>query len=172
MSIKTRLNILIAIVLCLTLRLHAQTIVEPLDTEVALAGEIVEVHGYGPPGYGENKKVDTPIVYWVLELPTLVNSLCTPERPEWQSVDCQATKRLRLFFPSLPADNGLEGKARALKGRKAILTGILHRKDTLGEITPIYMNVTEVKAVQSSQKAGGPHLTSTILDDGCPISRF
>ncbi len=148
---RMKLNLLLVFFFCAILRVSAQTIVEPLETEVALAGEIREVHGYGPPGYGENKKIDARITYWVLELPTLVNSLCTPEKPEWQSVDCKATKRLRLFFPISPADNGLERKAKALMGHKAVLTGILHRQDTLGQITPIYMNVTELKPVQSSQ---------------------
>jgi hypothetical protein len=151
MSKKMKLNLLLAIVFCVTWRASAQTIVEPLETEVALAGEIKLVHGYGPPGYGENKKTDAPITYWVLELPTLVNSLCTPEKPQWQSVDCAATKRLRLFFPTSPPDHGLELKAKALKGHKAVVSGILRRQDTVGEITPIYMNVTEIKPVQPLQ---------------------
>ena len=148
---KMKMNLLFAIIFGVACHASSQTIVEPLETEVALAGGIKLVHGYGPPGYGENKKTDSPITYWVLELPTLVNSLCTPEKPEWQSVDCKATKRLRLFFPTSPTDNGLELKAKGLMGHKAVVTGILHRQDTLGEITPIYMNVTELKPVQTSK---------------------
>jgi hypothetical protein len=37
------------------LRAGGHAILEPLDQGVALAGELGEVHGYGPPGYGENK---------------------------------------------------------------------------------------------------------------------
>jgi len=117
-----------------------------------LAGELREVHGYGPPGYGENKKVDKPITYWVLELPNPVNSICKPEKPEWAAEDCQATKRLKLFFPTQPANNGLELKAKAMKGRRVLATGILHRADTVGEITPIYMNVAELQPVQAPPK--------------------
>jgi len=134
------------------LRAGGQTVLEPLNQPVALAGELREVHGYGPPGYGENKKVDTPITYWVLELPNLVNTVCTPEKPQWEAEDCKATKQLKLFFPTLPANNGLELKAKAMKGRRVIATGILHRADTVGEITPIYMDVAKLQPVQTSAK--------------------
>jgi hypothetical protein len=119
---------------------------------VALAGELREVHGYGAPGYGENRKIDAPITYWVLELPNPVNVLCTPEKPQWEADDCKATKRLKLFFPSLPVNNEVERKAKTMKGHRVIATGILHRSDTVGEITPIYMNVTELQPVQPSPK--------------------
>lgn len=152
MFTRTRINLLLVVFFFGLWGANAQqTIVEPLDTAVALAGKIREIHGYGPPGYGENKKTDTRITYWILDLPTIVNSLCTPERPEWQSVDCKATKQLRLFFPTSPTNNGLELKAKALMGHRVIVTGILHRQDTLGEITPIYMDVTEVKPVHPPQ---------------------
>lgn len=145
---------LLAVILAATLGAGGQTVLEPLNQQVALAGELREVHGYGPPGYGENKKVDERIVYWVLELPNLVNTDCEPEKPEWRAVDCQSTKRLKLFFPSLPANNGLEQKAKAMKGRRVIATGILHRSDTMGEITPIYMDVSELQPAQTSPKPG------------------
>ncbi len=56
------------------------------------------------------------------------------------------------IFPTLPANNGLELKAKAMKGRRVLVTGILHRADTVGEITPIYMNVAELKPVQAPPK--------------------
>jgi hypothetical protein len=147
---KNKLLLLVILSLCTLSHAWGQAIVEPLDRVVALAGEIEEVHGYGPPGYGEDKKRDAKITYWVLVLPTQINILCKPERPEWAAQDCGATDRLRLFFPTTPANNGLDLKAKALKGRKAIVSGMLHRQDTAGEMTPIYMNVTEIEPVKSS----------------------
>jgi hypothetical protein len=135
------------------LRAGGQTVLEPLNQQVALAGKLREVHGYGPPGYGENKKVDKPITYWVLELPNPVNTVCTPEKPQWAAEDCKATKKLKLFFPTLPANNGLELRAKAMKSHRVIVTGILHRADTMGEITPIYMDVAELQPVQTPPKS-------------------
>jgi hypothetical protein len=142
----------LAIMLGSLLRASGQTVLEPENQQVALAGELREVHGYGPPGYGENKKVDKPITYLVLELPNPVNTICKPEKPEWAAEDCQATKRLKLFFPTQPANNGLELKAKAMKGRRVLATGILHRADTVGQITPIYMDVVELQPVQVPPK--------------------
>lgn len=145
-------TLVLAIMLGSMLRAGGQTVLEPENQQVALAGELREVHGYGAPGYGENKKVDAPITYWVLELPNPVNTICKPEKPQWEAEDCQATKRLKLFFPSQPVNNGLEAKAKALKGRRVLATGILHRADTVGEITPIYMDVAELQPVQAPPK--------------------
>jgi hypothetical protein len=142
----------LAIVLAAIVGAGGQTVLEPLNRQVALAGELREVHGYGPPGYGENKEMDERIVYWVLELPNVVNTECEPEKPEWRAADCQATKRLKLFFPSLPGNSGLELKAKSMKGHRVIATGILHRSDTRGEITPIYMDVTELQRSPNAQK--------------------
>jgi hypothetical protein len=149
-KMKRTLCFLIVLLLCALWRAWGQGIVQPLHREVALAGEIKEVHGYGPPGYGEDKKGDAKITYWVLVLPTPINILCKPERPEWASEDCGATDRLRLFFPTAPANNGLDRKVKEMKGRKATVSGILHRQDTAGEITPIYMNVTDIQPVKSA----------------------
>jgi len=143
----------LALMVCAIMSANGQTIVEPLDREVALAGELHKVHGYGAPGYGENKKVDAPITYWVLELPNPVNVVCTPEKPQWQADDCKATKRLKLFFPSLPINNEVERNAKVMQGHRVVATGILHRSDTVGEITPIYMNVTELQPVLPSPKS-------------------
>lgn len=145
-------GLVLVIMLCLMSRAGGQTVLEPLNQEVALAGELREVHGYGAPGYGENPKVDAPITYWALELPNTINTVCTPEKPQWEAEDCKATKRLELFFPTLPPNNGLELKAKAMKGHRVIATGILHRSDTMGERTPIYMNVTALQPVQTPPK--------------------
>ncbi len=148
----TKSNLLLAFLFCATFRAGGQAIVSPPDREVALTGEIREIHGYGPPGYGEDKKRDAPITYWVLELPNPINVPCTPEKPKWADIDCQATKRLRLFFPDPPTDGGLELKAKAMKGHKVIVSGILHRAHTVGEMTPIYMNATELQSTHPTPK--------------------
>jgi hypothetical protein len=116
---------------------------EPSDRPVALGGTIREIHGYGPPGYGEDKKTDAKVTYLVLELPKSINTPCNPERPEWASTDCAATKRLKLFFSSI-SGNDLELKARKMMGRRVVLTGTLKRADTAGEMTPIYIEVTAI----------------------------
>jgi hypothetical protein len=124
--------------------------VEPTDREVALAGVIRQIHGFGPPGYGEDKKHDARIVYWVMDLPINVNVVCVPERPEWALIDCKSTKQLRLFLPVPPDGKELEARLRTMQGKKAIVTGLLHRRDTMGEITPIYMDVTAIAPVQTT----------------------
>jgi hypothetical protein len=141
--------LMLVFVLFGTSQVGGQTVMEPVDQQVALAGKLRYVHGYGPPGYGEDKKVDAPISYWILELPNPVNTICTPEKPKWKDDDCRATKKLKLFFPTLPANNGLELKAKAMNGRRVIATGVLHRADTMGEITPIYMDVAEIGPVRT-----------------------
>jgi hypothetical protein len=133
-------------------RIGSQIIMEPLNQQIALAGELRKVHGYGTPGYGENKKVDSPIEYWVLEPPNPVNTACTPEKPQWAADDCKATKQIKLFFPTSPANNGLERKAKSMTGTRVIATGNLHRADTVGELTSIYMNVTELQPAGAPQK--------------------
>jgi hypothetical protein len=143
---------ILAIMLGSAWRIGSQTILEPLNRQVALAGELRKVHGYGPPGYGENKRVDSPIEYWVLEPPNPVNTICTPEKPQWAVDDCKAAKQIKLFFPTSPANNGLERKAKSMKGTRVIATGILHRADTVGEITPIYMNVIALQSARAPQK--------------------
>ena len=141
--------LVLAFMLCAMVRANGQAIVEPLNREVALAGELRKVHGYGPPGYGETKNVRYSNHLLGAELPNPVNVICTPEKPRWAADDCKATKRLKLFFPTSPADNEVVRKATAMKGRQVIATGILHRADTVGEITPIYMDVTHLQPVQN-----------------------
>jgi len=99
------------------------------------------VHGYGPPGWGEDKKHDARIVYWVIDLPAEINTPCEPERPEFAASECQSAKRLRLI---IEADDQLLAEAKATQGRRAVVTGVLRRQDTAGEITPIYMDVTNI----------------------------
>jgi hypothetical protein len=44
----------------------------------------------------------------------------------------------------IETDDQLLTEAKAMKGRRAVVTGVLHRADTAGEITPIYMDVTKI----------------------------
>lgn len=71
---------------------HMRVDLKPENKELTLGGIVREIHGYGPPGYGEDKKRDSRITYWALELPTRINLLCTPEKPEWASTDCRSEK--------------------------------------------------------------------------------
>jgi len=122
-----------------------QTALEPEGKPVALTGRISLVRGYGPPGWGEDPKHDARIVYWVIDLPTAINTPCEPERPERTASDCQSAKRLRLL---IEGHDRLLAEAKATQGRRAIVTGILHRQDTAGEITPIFMDVTSISPLQ------------------------
>jgi hypothetical protein len=114
----------------------------PEDKEISLTGQVRFVHGYGPPGWGEDKKNDSKIVYWVIDLPVAINTPCKPERPEWEAIDCQSTKHLRLLIET---NNHLLTEAHAVQGHRAVVKGTLHRQDTAGEITPIYMDVTDIQ---------------------------
>lgn len=128
----------------------AQVVIEPSDRSVSLTGVINEIHDYGPPGYGENKKTDPPVTYLAIELARPINIPCTPERPEWKSVDCAATKRLKLFFPSSDGSaRQLELSAKQTKGRRVVITGTLKRQNTAGEYTPIILNVMAINAAKN-----------------------
>jgi hypothetical protein len=139
-------SILISVVLGFAGSCIAQTKTVPEDREIGLVGILREVQGFGPPGYGEDKKSDSKIRYWALELPTPITTPCTPERPEWKSSDCASTKRLRIFFKESSNQSDLERKARAAGTQKMFVRGTLHRSDTAGEITPIYMDVTKIES--------------------------
>lgn len=113
---------------------------QPEDRQLSLVGRVRLLHTYGPPGWGEDPKHDTRVRYWAIDLPQQITTPCTPDPPT--SSECQSTKRLRLVVES---DARLLRQARAVNGRKAKVTGILHRADTAGEITPIYMDVIAIK---------------------------
>jgi hypothetical protein len=132
--------------------LAQQAITVPEGKELSLRGVLKKINGYGPPGFGENKRVDSKITYWILEVNTPITVPCTPERPEWASIDCQATKRLRLFFPLSPEGALLENRAVVARDKRVLLAGILHRQDTAGEITPVYIDVTDIHAVKKSKE--------------------
>jgi hypothetical protein len=93
---------------------NAQVTMEPADRAVALNGIIREIHAYGPPGWGETKKTDSKFTYLEIELPRPINIPCTPERPEWKSIDCKSTKEVQLFISS-SSSHELELTARKLR---------------------------------------------------------
>ena len=115
------------------------------DKPIVLTGRVSLVHGYGPPGWGEDRKHDARITYWVIDLPAAINTPCKPERPEWAALDCGSAKRLRLI---VEGDTHRLAEAKAVQGRSAIVNGILRRQDTVGEITPLYIDVTEIKPLK------------------------
>jgi hypothetical protein len=123
-------------------RSHA--ILKPEDQPVSLTGQIRFLHGYGPPGWGEDPKHDARITYWVIDLPVAINTPCKPERPEWAATECRSAKRLRLIIEN---NDQLVTQAKALSGRKAIVKGVLRRQDTAGEMTPLYVDVTDIQSM-------------------------
>lgn len=148
MKICTGFRLLLLLSLFVPLVLP-QAIMEPTDHPVSLDGVLRIVHGFGAPGYGEDKKVDARISYWALDLPFKVNIACTPSRPDFADIECGATSRLRLFFPVSPSDNDLESKAKRLRGHKATVTGVLHRRVSMYQITPVYMDIADIAAAPS-----------------------
>jgi hypothetical protein len=54
-------------------------------------------------------------------------------------------KRLRLIIES---HDDLLAEAKATHGRRAIVNGVLHRSDTVGEMTPIFMDVINISALK------------------------
>jgi len=122
---------------------------EPSDHAVTLIGTIREMHGYGPPGYGEDKRRDAHISYLILELHDSINIPCPPKGEESWGLECQATKRLALFFLSDP-DEKREAEAKKLIGMKVSVSGTLRFAYTAGEMTPIVFDVDSVRQVASS----------------------
>jgi hypothetical protein len=116
---------------------------KPEDQETTVTGFVRLVHGYGPPGYGETPKQDAHVVYWALETPTPINVPCTPTKPETARLECPSATRLKLFFPDPPAKPTLTD-AQQWKNRPFIITGKLHRADTVGEMTNIYIDVKAI----------------------------
>jgi len=120
---------------------------EPTDRAVALAGTLSIERGYGPPGYGEDKRTDARLSYWALKLTFEVTTDCTAQTPDLWSIQCSPTHLLRLFFPVNPEGNELIEKARSLRGRKVLATGILHRRSAMAETTPVYMDVVNISMI-------------------------
>jgi hypothetical protein len=122
----------------------AQAIAEPADKQIVLTGILKIVHGFGPPGYGANKKVDVKISYWTLALSFEVNLARIPDTPDLADIQCGPTNRPWLVFSEA---KGSESKARELINKQATLTGILRRRTTNSQPTPVYMDVVDIVPV-------------------------
>ncbi len=117
---------------------------KPEDQQTTVTGTIKLVHDYGPPGYGEDPKHDAHVTYWAIVPPVPVNLTCTPDEQKFAETDCAPAKRINLYFPGLELKKLNELPAAKWNGRKVMVTGKLHRADTVGEMTPIYMDVTSI----------------------------
>jgi hypothetical protein len=125
---------------------HSQQLIKPEDQQVSVRGTIRLVHDFGSPGYGEDPKHDDHVSYWALEVPVPINTPCTPSKPEYAKDECGPAKRMKLFFEGLELKKLNELPAANWKDHQVTVIGKLHRADTAGEMTPIYMDVTSTSA--------------------------
>ena len=149
-AVKTTLRISIAALSLLFVgqETFCQQIIKPENQETSLQGTIRLIHGFGPPGYGEDPKHDERVNYWALEVPVAVNTPCTPA----SDFGCDPAKRLKLFFPNNALAQLTDLPAAKWKDKAVVITGKLHHADTAGEMTPIYIDVTTISAAPN-QKA-------------------
>jgi hypothetical protein len=126
-----------------------QQLVKPEDQQVSVQGTIRLVHGFGPPDYGEDPKHDAHVTYWALEVPVPINTPCTPSSPQNARYECESAKRMKLFFDGLELKRLSELPAAKWKDRQVVV-GKLHRADTAGEMTPIYIDVTSISAANGA----------------------
>ena len=118
--------------------------VEPEDRDISIEGLVRLIHGYGPPGYGEDPRHDVRVSYWVLETPIPINTPCLPEKAEFAG-NCSGAKRMKLFFQGLELKPLNELPAAKWKDKPVVVRGKIHRADTAGEMTVIYMDVSDIK---------------------------
>lgn len=130
-----------------TVPAFSQQIIKPENQDISLEGTIRLIHDFGPPGYGEDPKHDAHVSYWALEVPSTVNVPCTPTKPEYAKDECGPAKRLKLFFNGLELTKLTDLPAAKWKDHQVIVRGRLHRADTAGEMTPIYMDVSQIQGL-------------------------
>ena len=136
---------------CYNASLIAQSTVYPEDQPITLTGTLKFVDGYGPPGYGlmkSTKSQDMKIHYWALEMPIAITVPCKPSSPEFADIECGSTKMVRLFFPEGAEKTSGESKARTLLRHKVTVTGRLHRRTMMNEITPVFMDEANVSSAK------------------------
>jgi hypothetical protein len=63
-------------------------------------------------------------------------------------IECGSTKRVRLFLAGGDEKAGVESKARVMIGHKVTVTGRLHRRTMMSEITPVFMEVMELASTR------------------------
>jgi hypothetical protein len=120
---------------------QAQNIRKPENQPTSLDGIIRLVHGFGPPGYGEDPKHDAHVTYWAIETTRLTEAI-----PSQTDFDCIPTKRLKLFFPGLELQPLAELPAAEWRNQRVAVKGRIHCADTAGEMTSIYMDVDSIGA--------------------------
>lgn len=127
-----------------TVPAFSQQLIKPEGQETTLQGTIRLIHGYGPPGYGEDPKHDAHVSYWALEVSVPVNTPCTDSE-----FGCDPAKRLKLFFPNMALVRLSDLPAAKWKDHAVTIHGKLHHADTAGEMTPIYIDVTSIQGAGS-----------------------
>jgi len=137
----------LAILCALSLPLaSSQQVIKPENQDIALMGTIRLIHGFGPPGYGEDPKHDAHVSYWALELTDPVSVPCTPTEPKYAKDECGSARRLKLFFNGLELAKLADLPAAKYRDELVLVRGKLHRADTMGEMTRIYMDVSQIQA--------------------------
>jgi len=131
---------------------QSKPIMEPANREVSLQGTIRLVHGFGPPGYGEDPKHDAHVSYWAREVPVAINLPCEATNPEEARYICRSAKRLNLFFEKDGIKKLNDRQPAKWKDRQVLVRGRLHRADTAGEMTDIYMDVSEIRGITSTNE--------------------
>ena len=141
---------------CATLlaTVHAQPhqVMKPEDQNMSLKGTIRLIHDFGPPGYGEDPKHDAHVSYWVLEVVPAVNVPCHPGKSEHIKYVCESASRLNIFFDGMALYRLNDLPAAKWKNRRVIAQGKLHRADTEGEMTPIYITVSQIQSLNAAKK--------------------
>ena len=125
-------------------RAFSQQLIKPEGQETTLQGTIRLIHGYGPPGYGEDPKHDAHVSYWALEVPVPVNTPCKDSE-----FGCDPAKHLKLFFPNMALVRLSDLPAAKWKDHAVTIHGKLHHADTAGEMTSIYIDVTGIQGADS-----------------------
>lgn len=127
---------------CHSPSLPAEVTIYPEDQQIKLTGMLKLIDAHGPPGYGmmrATKSQDLKIRYWALELPVAVTVPCKPSKPEFAESECGSTRTVRLFFQR--GDKmSQESQARIFIGHEVTVSGKLHRRTMMSEITPIFMD--------------------------------
>ncbi len=141
--LSSQLLFIVACALCVVSSSSAQRL-GPEGVETNIRGTIRLVHGFGPPGYGEDRKHDAHVSYWALELSYPLNLPCKAKRPADIQYECQSARRLNLFFEGGGSKRLNDLPAAKWKDRQVTVQGKLHRWDTVGEMTAIYMDVTQI----------------------------
>ena len=144
---------LISLLMAIASTAHTESphqLIEPEDRTVLIAGTIRLVHDLGPPGYGEDPKHDAHVSYWALETPVPINTPCTPEKTEFTG-DCSAAKRMKLFFEGFELQPLNKLPAAKWNNRPVVVRGKLHRADTAGEMTVIYMDVSTIRPANDTK---------------------